>query len=290
MARKTIVNKKLKNRYRLLVMNDETFEEKFSLTLTPSNVWIAGSTAAVLLILLTAMAIIYTPLKYFIPGFSDYRSQQQVVRLQMRTDSLEQVLAYRNQWLEHVQMVLGGTGDSLLTNKITSTASVDKQGIQLEEVTEAEQQLRKKMEEEDNFAVSLEGRGLSPELERIKSQYFIPPVTGLVTQEYDAAKGHFGMDIATPAGEPVKAATAGVVISASWTLDNGHELTIQHADDLISVYKHNSRLLKKSGDVVRAGEVVAIAGNTGEQSTGVHVHLELWVKGKSVNPRSLIQF
>lgn len=290
MARKTIVNKKLKNRYRLLVMNDETFEEKFSLTLTPSNVWIAGSTAAVLLILLTAMAIIYTPLKYFIPGFSDYRSQQQIVRLQMRTDSLEQVLAYRNQWLEHVQMVLGGTGDSLLTNKLTSTASVDKQGIQLEEVTEAEQQLRKKMEEEDNFSVSLEGRGLSPELERIKSQYFIPPVTGLVTQEYDAAKGHFGIDVATPTGEPVKATTSGVVISASWTLDNGHELTIQHADDLISVYKHNSRLLKKSGDVVQAGEVVAIAGNTGEQSTGVHVHLELWVKGKSVNPRTLIHF
>lgn len=290
MARKTIVNKKLKNRYRLLVMNDETFEEKFSLTLTPSNVWVAGSTAAVLLILLTALVIIYTPLKYFIPGFSDYRSQQQIVRLQMRTDSLEQVLAYRNQWLEHVQMVLGGTGDSLLTNKSTATSSVDLQAIKLDEVTEAEQNLRRKREEEDNFAVSLEGRGLSPELERIKSQYFIPPVTGLVTQEYDAAKGHFGIDIATPAGEPVKAATAGVVISASWTLDNGHELTIQHADDLVSVYKHNSRLLKKSGDAVRAGEVVAIAGNTGEQSTGIHVHLELWVKGKSVNPRSLIQF
>ncbi len=286
---KTKQNKNLKNKFRFVVLNDVTFEEKFSLSLTRTNVWIFLSVVAFTLIFLTAAAIIYTPLKYFIPGFGDYNYRSQILQLQFKTDSLQNALDARAVWLENVVNVANGNVDSTKPPKTAANAT-DKSQINLNEVKQEDQELRKEVEDADNFSLSYNANQNSGAVDEVKQMHLMDPVEGFVTDEYDVKKEHFGIDIAAKADAPVKAVLDGKIISATYTFEAGYVAMVQHANNLISVYKHNSRLLKKEGAVVKAGEVIAIAGNTGELSTGPHLHFELWHEGRSLNPRDYIVF
>lgn len=286
---KTSATKKLKNRFRFVVLNDETFEEKFSLTLTRRNVWIFLSVSSFILIFLTSVAIIYTPLKYFIPGFGDYNYRSQIIQLQFKTDSLQSALNARATWLENVVNVATGNIDT--TKPVANSGlKVDKSSIKIDEASADEADLRKQVEEEENYSLAYNGSESSLILEEVRQMHPISPVDGFVTDEFDIQKEHFGIDIATKADAPVKAVLDGKVISAVYTLETGYLIEVQHANNLISIYKHNARLLKKAGDKVKAGEVIAMAGNTGENSTGTHLHFELWYEGKSLNPKDYIVF
>jgi len=282
-------NKDLKNKFRFVVLNDVTFEEKFALSLTRTNVWIFLSVVAFTLIFLTAAAIIYTPLKYFIPGFGDYNYRSQILQLQFKTDSLQNALDARAVWLENVANVANGTIDS--TKPVAAKGSViDKSKISLNEANPEDEQLRKEVEDADNYSLSYNANQNSGAVDEVKQMHLMDPVEGYVTEEYDVKKEHYGIDIAAKQEAPVKTVLDGKIISANYTMETGYVMVVQHANNLISIYKHNSRLLKKTGDVVKAGEVIAIVGNTGELSTGPHLHFELWNNGKSLNPRDYIVF
>ena len=286
---KTKKNKDLKNKFRFLVLNDVTFEEKFALSLTRTNVWIFLSVVAFTLIFLTAAAIIYTPLKYFIPGFGDYNYRSQILQLQFKTDSLQNSLDARAAWLENVVNVANGDIDSTKP-AMTKGNGADKSQIDLNTVKLEDQQLRKDVEEADNYSLSYNNNQNSGTVDEVKQMHLMDPVEGYVTDEYDVKKEHFGIDVAAKQDAPVKSVLDGKVVSANYTLETGYVMVIQHSNSLISIYKHNSRLLKKPGDVVKAGDVIAIVGSTGELTTGPHLHFELWHNGRSLNPRDYIVF
>lgn len=284
---KTTQNKNLKNKFRFVILNDETFEEKFALSLTRTNVWVFIATVSFTLVFITAAAIIYTPLKYFIPGFGDYNYRGQILQLQFKTDSLAETIEAREMWLQNLMDVAAGNIDTTkpATNK---PGEVDKSQIKLTDINDADKELRREIEEDESFALS-SGAG-NAMADEVKLMHPIAPVDGYVTDEYNAAKEHLGIDIATQQDAPVKAVLNGKVVSANYTFETGYVIAVQHNNDLISFYKHNSKLLKKPGDTVKAGDVIAFAGSSGEHSTGPHLHFELWYQGKSLNPKDYIVF
>ena len=270
------------------MLNDETFEEKFSLTLTRMNVWIFLSTIAVVLIMLTASAIIYTPLKYFIPGFGDYNYRSQIVALTFRTDSLENALEQRELWLDNISNVVNGRVDTARKTPVPGAKHSDTAHIS--EPTDEEKQLRKDVDEEESYALSYKidkKEGINAQLNEF---HFFPPVGGYVTDEYDPKKEHYGIDIAAPADAPVKATLDGTVVSAGWNYETGYVIAIQHKDNIISIYKHNAKIFKNVGNFVKAGDVIATVGSTGELSTGPHLHFEIWHNGTSLNPKDYVIF
>lgn len=281
--------KNLKNRFRFVVLNDETFEEKFSLSLTRTNLWVVSSVAAVTLIFLTAAAIIYTPLKYYIPGFGDYNDRADLLRLQFKTDSLQNQLNARQLWLENLASIANGNIDTVKTADNTAN-KIDPAQVKLSPASTEDQQLRKEVEDEANYALSFKAGQNDAAVAEVKQMHLMNPVDGYITEPYNIKKEHYGLDIAAKKDAPVKAVLDGKVISASYTLETGYVIEVQHDNNLISIYKHNSQLLKKVGNAVKAGDVIAIVGSTGELSTGPHLHLELWHEGRSLNPKDYIVF
>ena len=240
------------------------------------------------LIFLTAAAIIYTPLKYFIPGFGDYNYRGQILQLQFKTDSLQDALDARSLWLEDIANVASGNIDT--TRPKAHTGKIDKAHIKLDEVKPEDQELRKQVDDEDNYSLSYGAGQGSGAVDEVKQMHLMDPVEGYVTDEYDKQKEHYGIDIAAKQDAPVKAVLDGKVISATYTLETGYVIEVQHANNLVSMYKHNSKLLKKPGNLVKAGDVIAFVGSTGELSTGPHLHFELWHEGRSLNPKDYIVF
>ena len=276
-------NKKLRNRFRFVVLNDETFEEKFALTLTRTNVWVFLSTVAVTLVFLTSAAIIYTPLKYFIPGFGDYNYRSQILRLQFQADSLQTAMEGRQAWIENVMNLAAGNIDSTKPAP-TVAGNIDKSNIKLTDVSDADKELRKEVETEESYALKNNSSGGGGMVEEVKQMHPVLPVEGYVTDEFNPQKEHFGIDIAVKQDAPVKSVLDGKVISATYTVADGYVIAVQHRNNLVSFYKHNSKLLHKPGDVI------AFAGNSGETSTGPHLHFELWFEGRGLNPRDYIVF
>ncbi|MBS1595602.1 MAG: M23 family metallopeptidase [Bacteroidetes bacterium] len=286
---KTRRDSTLKNKFRFVVLNDETFEEKFSLTLTRMNVWVFISTIAVVLVMLTASAIIYTPLKYFIPGFGDYNYRSQIVALTFRTDSLEQQLEQRALYLDDIAKVVSGSPDTSghvpPVKRLNSTDTSRTIGAPSED----EMQLRKDVDEEESYALNYKDKksGAGAQLGQF---HFFSPVEGYVTEEYDPQAEHYGIDVAAKADAPVKATLDGTIISSGWSAEYGYVVAIQHKDNIVSIYKHNSKIFKNVGNFVHAGDVIAAVGSTGELSSGPHLHFEIWHGGTSLNPRDYVIF
>ncbi|MCS6818844.1 MAG: M23 family metallopeptidase [Chitinophagales bacterium] len=286
--KKTSRNTNLRNKYRFVVLNDETFEEKFALTLTRRNVFIFLSTVAVTLVALTSAVIIYTPLKYFIPGFGDYNYRSQIIQLQFKTDSLEKALKDRELWLNNVSNVISGNIDTTIPKAPPKKETISEKSLR--EPSDAEKELRRIVEEEESFSLSYNATAVNEELEEMKQLHFILPVNGYVTDDFNVSDGHYALDIVTAKDEPVKALYDGTVVSAHYSMEFGYTIVLQHKDNLVSIYKHLSKLLKKTGNFVKAGEVIGLIGNTGELSNGPHLHLEIWKNGKPVNPKLILPY
>jgi murein DD-endopeptidase MepM/ murein hydrolase activator NlpD len=279
---------RLKNTYRLVVLSNDSFEEKISLKLSPLNVFILSGTILIVLITIVISIIAFTPLREFIPGYADVNLRRSALHAILRTDSLEQEIKMKNYYLNILSNILEGnippepiplelTKDSLKNYEyITLTKSKD------------DSILRSQIESQDKYNLSLtEDKNKS---KSISSFLFFTPVNGKVTASFNLREGHFGTDIAAAENEVIKATLNGTVVFSSWTPNDGYVLHLQHENNLLSVYKHNSVLLKKVGDYVKAGEAVAIIGNSGELSTGPHLHFELWYNGIAINPQDYIIF
>jgi len=278
---------KLKDKYRLVLMNDETFEEKLSLRMSRLNVFIVVGTIIILLIIGTTFIIAFTPLREYIPGYSDVNSRKRVVQLLVRVDSLESALNQNNQFLKNINNVMDGkvAGTENLVKPPESILNFDT--ITLSKSKE-DSALRNEIESQNQYNIGLYNEE-KPQ-NSIKNFYFFTPLKGTISNNYSVKDQHYGIDIVASPNDAIKATLDGMVILAAWTLETGYIIAIQHQSNLISVYKHNSVLLKKEGMFVKAGEPIAYVGNSGELTTGPHLHFELWYNGNPVDPKEYISF
>ncbi|WP_456463620.1 M23 family metallopeptidase [Lutibacter sp.] len=275
---------KLISKYRLVILNEDTFEEKISFKLTRLNVFILGGLFSVLLIVGTIFLIAFTPLREYIPGYSSIKLKKEATQLVYKVDSLEQVLKVNNVYIEKVRELLTGEISEVQFDKDSVLQSIhyDKDTINLDP-SENDLEFRQEVERIDRYS-------LFDQATKGSEIVFFAPVSGTITDGYNPEKKHFAIDIAVEMGTPVKSIADGTVIFAEWTADTGHVIIIEHTGGFISVYKHNTALHKQQGDLVKSGEVIASAGNTGEFSTGPHLHFELWNEGYPVDPTNYIDF
>lgn len=287
MARKTSgkksFRKRLVHKYRLLVLNEDTFEERFSFRLNRLSVFVITVFSALGLILGTTLLIALTPLREYIPGYASTKLIKQAANLSELTDSLQQRLAANDTYLQSIREVLTGNLKPTSLNRDSIIEAVAREiDDQLLAASKEDSLLRERVQQEDKY------NPLSDE----SGQDFVlfPPVSGVITETYNPEEKHFAIDIATVKNTPVKATADGTVILAEWTADTGYVIVLRHKDNLISVYKHNASLSVEQGDLVKSGEVIAASGNTGALTTGPHLHFELWSEGYPINPTNFIDF
>ena len=275
---------RLKYKYKLSVINETSYEEVFNFRLSQLHVLTALSVLAVILVVLTILLIAFTDLREFIPGYPDGNMRQMIAQNALRVDSLENELLKRDRFFKSIRLVLNGGDTTSLERSREDTARYRNDTIRFL-ISEQENEFRAAIEERERFNLSLGMKEQNHDY-----YHFFPPVEGIVTQSFDEKKRHYGTDIVAKANAKVAAVLDGVVIFTDWTVKTGYVIQVQHTNDLISVYKHNSILLKKQGDYVRAGEVLGVVGNTGEESSGPHLHFELWRAGNPLNPENFIKF
>ncbi len=257
---------KLKDTYRILVIDVEDLKEVGSYQLSMAQIYTYILSGLLLFSVLLVSLLAFTPLKRLMPGYGDIEENTKFVELRKKITNLEEELETQIIYTQGLQNMLSGNGDVSISMS-QSTIVPSTSGV----ISDADLKESKITRSLDN-------------------QYFVPPVLGVISAAYDRANNHLGTDIIAPKDTPIKAISAGVVIGSDFTLDTGNTISVQHHNNVISIYKHNSALLKKSGDKVSAGEAIAIIGNTGELTDGPHLHFELWYDGNPVNPENFINF
>lgn len=281
--KKNSINK-LTRSYKVVVSSEDTFEERLSFSTNKFNVFLVLSLYSIILIAFTISVVFFTQIREMVPGYSSSDLLTQAIYLTKKTDSLENELELNNTFYKSIENVLSGKTEQIIY-KDTLAVSNEKDNIDFQAVlTNAEDSiLRKYVEEEDKF-------NLTKNELVIENKMFVSPVKGQITQKFDPLNNHFALDILVDTGTPVKSILEGKVIFSEWSVDTGHVLIIDHGDDIISVYKHNSKVLKTQNNFVKAGEVIAYSGNQGTLSTGPHLHFELWKNGTPINPEPLFNF
>ena len=279
---------KLATTYRLVIINDDSFEEVNTTKLTLANLYTIASSIFVALAFLVFLVIIFTPLKQFIPGYGDFNAEKKAAELEQKIEGLESQLASYEAWSTGIRNIMVGNVDTTgETGQQEMPISVEDRALNVDKIPEDEY-LRAAIEEELNESPTVVNLGVQNK--PLEQLFFTPPVSGTMTLSFLPDERHYGVDIAAPKNTPVKSVMSGFVISSDWTLETGNTICIQHSDNLVSFYKHNSVLLKTVGEVVKAGEAIAIIGNTGDHTTGPHLHFELWHKGKPIDPWDYVNF
>jgi murein DD-endopeptidase MepM/ murein hydrolase activator NlpD len=283
---------KLQHTYRLVVMRDETFEEVGSYKLNLLNFYLVLSTVVVVVAALVFVLIAFTPLENYLPGQVTGSSTREVIQLNREIDSLTQAMADWKLVMQAEKNRLMQRIDGMPTE--TEPATIPDSILEMDELelAEVDQQLREEVQIDEIGAAMRSGPSRNPfqNKTRLEQLFFVAPVTGEISAGFDASKNHYGVDVLAPKNTAVKSALDGYVFLSDWTLETGNTIGIQHGNNIITFYKHNSALLKSVGSFVKAGEAIAIIGNTGTQSDGPHLHFELWYNGKVVNPVDYISF
>ncbi len=236
-----------------------------------------------LVFIVSFFIISYSALREYIPGVPSSKIKKDLISLNQQLDSIGDLSEKNEYYYQNIS--------NILNNKDTLPSVKRKDSLR-----KNENPILEKTDENIDFIQKIEDREqfntieVSTEEESLKSRVFFPPIQGLITDKFDVKNKHFGVDLVANTNEPIKSVLNGTVIFADWTSDNGHIIAIQHKDDLISIYKHNSALLKKVGEYVRYGEVISIIGNTGKLSHGAHLHFELWYNGYPIDPEEAILF
>ena len=279
---------RLRIKYRLVIMNEETFKERASVLLTPLNVIIFGGSVAIFLVVMITYLIAFTPLREYIPGYADTNLRMQVYSNTLRADSLERELGMKDLYLQNINMIIAGETPNQQAHEPDTTK--DYSAIEFNNSTQ-DSLMREMVEEEERYNIQNLQLGTKVSVEsNIQNLFFFAPLKGEITSEFDTKAKHYAVDIVAKENEPIKAALDGTVILSTWTYDAGHVIGIQHSSNLTSFYKHCSVLLKKTGESIKAGEVIGVVGNSGELTTGPHLHFELWFNGRPVNPQDYIVF
>ena len=282
------LKKNKKRKLRLSVFDDHTLEEVNSVKLSKPLMFSIIGTAILLIFGIVFMLLIYTPLNLFIPSRVSLKIKNNVIENSLLIDNLEETAATEKNYLNNVKNILQGkqiTDTFDLVNVYNDTSIV----VSESEIpkSDIDSIIRAQLEENE---VNLLNEEDDKHKETINNIHFIIPLKGLISDEFDAKKSHFGIDIVPGNNETVLATLSGTVILSTWSVETGYIIGIQHNLNIISFYKHNSVLLKKVGDRVKSGESIAIVGNSGEQTTGIHLHFEIWDNGTPINPRDYLTF
>ncbi|MDD4032382.1 MAG: M23 family metallopeptidase [Bacteroidales bacterium] len=286
MPKKKKLFHKLSHKYRLVFFNDQTYEEVWHLRLSVLNLMSLIGTLSLIGAGLVILLVIFTPLREFFPFRGDDKFRREAYDNLLRLDSLEQKIKQQDLYVQNVIAVLTGDQIEDSTGLPRQNPGIDYKNIAFRKSPQ-DTLLRRQIEEEERFNFTTnEVTGESG----LSGIHFFTPAKGLVTAPFDTQKDHYGIDIVGAPNEIVKSVLDGTVLISAWTFDTGQVIEIQHENNLVSIYKHNARLLKKSGDLVRAGEAIAIMGNSGEYTSGPHLHFEIWHQGKALNPEDYISF
>ena len=276
------LRERLLNKYRLVVLNEATYEERFSYRLSRLNIFLFFSLVSILIISITICLIAFTSIKEYIPGYDSTMLRINAVKNIETLDSLTFVVEKNQDYLNSIgSVILGETTKKEVLNE-DKVFSPSLSNIKFKTIKD-DSLLRKIVEKEDRFNV-LESASSNVQF------VLINPIVGQVTSEFDYSIKHFGVDIAAPVNSPVKAVAKGTVVFAEWTIQTGYVVIIDHLYGLTSVYKHNNSGLILQGDLVESGQVIALSGNTGEFTTGPHLHFELWRDGSPANPEDYVSF
>lgn len=258
--------------YRVVLLDDETLQQRRSFRISNMNIYTLIFITFLLISAMVASLIFFTPLRRWVPGYGDVQESPEYQKLKSEMDTLTNILNDQQVYINSMRTLLSGDGATNIDmSNIAPPSKVnlptpDKTQLSDADVTETKRALKL-----DQLA-------------------FVPPVRGTMSAKFSPATDHLGIDIVAAKDTPILAAMSGRVISADWTLETGNSIIIQHPNDIITAYKHNSALLKSTGDQVAAGEAIAIIGNTGELTSGPHLHFELWYGGKAVDPAQYVRF
>jgi murein DD-endopeptidase MepM/ murein hydrolase activator NlpD len=284
--------KRQPKKYRLIITNDQTFEEKFSFSISRLNAAIIFVSLTIITFFITFLIILFTPLKEYIPGHERQTSLREIYRLNNRVDSLLLDQKQKNLYLENLRRILNNE-DTIPDFPVDTTSEINYDTIQLRSSNE-DSIFRAEFENEQMFNLYFnEGKPVSTmvgKVPTIRDFNFFTPLAGVITSHFNITNSHYGVDVASTNNEAIKATLSGIVILSDWTIETGNILVIQHPANIVSVYKHCSALLVKEGDPVNAGDPIAIAGESGKQQTGPHLHFELWYNSTPVNPEKYILF
>lgn len=281
--KKRVFFEKLKDQYRLIIYNDSTFQSVWTLKLSRLKVFTITSLASAVIVVLVILLIATTGLKEYIPGYPKAEYRQMLVRNALVVDSLEAELASRDEFFKGIKAIISG---EVPEEVLVIDTTIRDYEINFTEYNHDSVFQDKLLAEQ----LSLSLQGGEPTQTALSQMHFFSPVKGIITNHFNAVKDHFGIDLVSQPNARISSVLKGTVIFSGWTLETGYTMYIQHEADLISVYKHNEELLKKTGDKVKAGEAVAIIGNSGELTSGPHLHFELWHKGIAINPEQYIDF
>jgi len=282
--KRQLIKKKLFTKNRLVILNEDSFEEIFSLKLTLMNVFVVATVGAILIITMTTFIIAFTPLREFIPGYASDQLKRDATELALKSDSLNSAVKKNEAYIASIKKVLMGELQIAKFNKDSIyAAKVETSDIQESKISDADLKLREEVTREDKY-------NLFEKAQSKVSVVLFPPVKGSITEKFNTKNRHYAVDVALAKNTPIKTILNGTVIFADWTPSTGNVIIIRHNNGFISVYKHAASLTKSQGDVVRTGEVIALAGSTGQESTGVHLHFELWKDGYAIDPTQFIEF
>ncbi len=274
---------RLRNKYRLVVMNEHTFEERFSLRQTPLGfLWLSASFMLVI-IFLVVILIAFTPIREYIPGYADVGVQNQLIKLNFQADSLQKSVVFKQRYLDNIALILSGKDSAIQPKDLRdSTKNYGNMNFQ---TNAADSALRHEIENQDQYSLTIDVKPRGG----VSGFFFFVPMKGEVSSAFNLGEENFGVDIlSADENEPVRSTLDGTVIASGWSTAYGYVISVQHAENLISIYKYNSVALKKPGESVRAGDPIAIVGSFGKQ--GPQLHFELWYNGTAINPSDYMVF
>ena len=276
--------KKLFNDYKVVVSSEDTFEEKFAFKASKINVFVLMLVYSVILISFTISVVFFTQLRELVPGYSSSDLLNRAIYLTQKTDSLERQIELNNKFYKSIEDVLSGKTDEFIErDNIPIDSSLNEKNLFSISPNSEDSILRNYVDSQDKF-------NLTKNELVIVNKMFFSPIKGDITQSFNFEENHFAIDIAADIGTPVKSILDGKILFSEWSVDTGHVIIVDHGDNIVSVYKHNSKSLKEQNDFVQAGEVIAYSGNQGSLSSGPHLHFELWKNGTPIDPEPLLNF
>ncbi len=280
-----MAKKKKQNKFRIILYNDTTLQEETSFSITPLNIAAYVGGLFIIITVFVILFLLHTPLNQFLPSSKDKALKEQLAESADKLDSIAHILNQRQDYFSRIRLLMEGRDPENYT-ETQDTSTLSRQKVDFTK-SKHDSILRMLIEEEEAQTLAMINNQI--ENDRFKNLNFFMPVKGVITTKFDT-KEHLGIDIVAKEDEPILATLPGTVTLADWSLGTGNTIQIQHEDNIISIYKHNSTLLKKVGDKVKAGEPIAIIGNSGELTSGPHLHFELWHNGVAINPEDYIAY
>lgn len=259
---------RITDRYRLIILNDETLRETNNYKLSLLNLYVLACTLFLIIGSLVYLLFSFTPLKHTIPGYGDIKATPEFLALREQTDQLENEITALNNYID-------ANKNRILGNTQNTETQMLKGAYEPEEI---------------DYIEKVEDSDLTNKDTDVDIRFFYPPLKGNVSSEFNFEKKHHGIDVLGIKNTPISSINSGTVILAEYNIETGNTISIQHADNVVSIYKHNSKLLKSTGDYVKTGEAIAIIGNSGQRTDGYHLHFELWINGEAVDPSTFIDF